>query len=118
MKKPENFRKIDGVSFQTKTGNTYKFSIDTGRSPVLWIFTKEDNTNYVLAFIMDWETETYEIKRVKNGDGMNWIDTIHSGNFTSQPMKTINSFTDWVHNRILQFEHNYNNLQYGTFNTK
>ena len=26
MKKPENFRKIDGVTFATRTGTKYKFS--------------------------------------------------------------------------------------------
>ena len=110
MKRPENFNKINSVTFTTKTNNEYKFSIDTGRSPVLWVFTKPDDTNYVLAFIMDWENEVYEIKRAKNGDGMNWIDTIHQGNFGKDSMKTMSSFVDWVHHRVLQFEHNYNNF--------
>jgi len=70
MKRPENFNKINSVTFTTKTNKEYKFSIDTGRSPVLWIFTKPDDTNYVLAFVMDWENEVYEIKRAKNGDGI------------------------------------------------
>lgn len=113
MKRPENFRKIDGVKFATKTNNEYKFSIDTGRSPVLWVFksyNQYDDTNYVLAFVIDWENEVYEIKRAKNGDGMNWIDTIHQGNFGKDSMKTMSSFVIWAHNRVLQFEHNYNNL--------
>lgn len=110
MKKPENFNKIDNITFSTKTGNTYKFSIDTGRSPILWVFTKPDDTNYVLAFIMDWENNTYEIKRAKNGEGTNWIDTIHIGNFDKYCMRTMNLFVDWVHNRILQFEYFYNKL--------
>ena len=110
MKRPENFNKIDSVTFTTKTNNEYKFSIDTGRSPVLWVFTKPDDTNYVLAFIMDWENEVYEIKRAKNGDGMNWIDTIHQGNFGKDSMKTMSSFVQWAHNRVIQFEYYYNNL--------
>jgi hypothetical protein len=109
MKKPENFRKIDGITFETKMGTKYKFATD-GISPELWVFTQPDDTNYVLAFIIDWKTETYEIKRVENGKGTNWIDTLFQGNFTSQPMKTINSFVDWAHNRVLQFEHYYHNL--------
>jgi hypothetical protein len=110
MKRPENFNKVDSITFRTKTNNEYKFSIDTGTSPILWVFSNPDTTNYCLAFVMDWETNSYQIKRAKNGDGSNWIDTIHSGNFASESMKTINSFVDWAHNRILQFEHNYNNL--------
>ena len=109
MKKPENFRKIDGVTFETRMGTKYKFATD-GISPELWVFTQPDDTNYVLAFIIDWKTETYEIKRVGNGKGTNWIDTLHSGNFTSEPMKTMSSFIDWLHNRVLQFEHYYHNL--------
>ena len=109
MKKPVNFKKIDDVKFATRTGNKYKFSTN-GVDPELWVFTLPDNSNYVLAFDIDWQNETYKIKRAKNGDGRNWIDTIYSGNFTSEPMKTINSFVDWAHNRVLQFEHYYNKL--------
>jgi hypothetical protein len=107
MKKPENFRKINNTTFATRTGNKYMFQTD-GRSPELWVFQQPDTTDYAMAFIMDWENETYEIKRVKNGDGTNWIDTLHIGNFTSEPMKTINSFIDWAHNRVIQMEHYYN----------
>ena len=110
MKKPENFRKIDGVKFATKTNNEYKFSVDTPKGNLLWIFSQPDTTTYSLAFVIDWEKEVYEIRRAKNGYGKNWIDTIHQGNFTSQPMKTMNSFVDWAHNRIIQFEYNYNKL--------
>ena len=106
MKKPENFRKIDGVTFATRTGNKYKFSFHPFH-PELWVYAQPDNSMYVIAFIIDWENETYEIKRVKNGDETNWIDTLHQGNFTSEPMKTINSFIDWAHNRVLQFEYTY-----------
>ncbi len=109
MKKPQNFRKIDDVKFSTRTGGEYKFSTN-GVDPELWVFTQPDTTNYVLAFVIDWENETYQIKRAKNGDGRNWIDTIHNGNFASESMKTINSFVDWAHNRVLQFEHYYNKL--------
>jgi len=109
MKKPENFRKIDGITFETRMGTKYKFTTNDVE-PELWVFTQPDNTNYVLAFVIDWKSETYEIKRAKNGDGTNWIDTLFQGNFTSQPMKTINSFIDWLHNRVLQFEHYYHNL--------
>ena len=110
MKRPENFNKIDSVTFTTKTNNEYKFSIDTGRSPVLWVFTKPDDTNYVLAFIMDWETEVYQIRRAENGKGTNWVDTLHSGNFGKHSMETMSSFVIWAHHRVLQFEYNYNNL--------
>lgn len=110
MKRPENFRKIDGVTFTTKTNNEYKFSVDTPKGNLLWIFSQPDTSQYCLAFVIDWEKEVYEIKRAKNGDGKNWIDVIHQGNFTSQPMKTMNSFVDWAHNRIIQFEYNYNKL--------
>ena len=110
MKRPENFRKIDGVTFTTKTNNEYKFSVDTPKGNLLWIFSQPETSQYCLAFVIDWEKEVYEIKRAKNGDGKNWIDVIHQGNFTSQPMKTMNSFVDWAHNRIIQFEYNYNKL--------
>ena len=110
MKRPENFRKIDGVTFTTKTNNEYKFSVDTPKGNLLWIFSQSLTSQYCLAFVIDWEKEVYEIKRAKNGDGKNWIDVIHQGNFTSQPMKTMNSFVDWAHNRIIQFEYNYNKL--------
>jgi hypothetical protein len=109
MKKPQNFRKIDDVKFSTRTGGEYKFSTNDV-DPELWVFTQPDTTNYVLAFVIDWENETYQIKRAKNGDGRNWIDTIHSGNFAIERMKTINLFVDWAHHRIIQFEHYYNNL--------
>ena len=109
MKRPENFRKIDGVTFTTKTNNEYKFATD-GMGIELWVFQQPDTSKYCLAFVIDWENEVYEIRRAKNGDGKNWIDTIHQGNFTSQPMKTMNSFVDWAHNRILQFEYEYNKL--------
>ena len=110
MKRPENFNKIDSVTFTTKTNNEYKFSVDTPKGNLLWIFSQPDTSQYCLAFVIDWEKEVYEIKRAKNGDGKNWIDVIHQGNFTSQPMKTMNSFVDWAHNRIIQFEYNYNKL--------
>ena len=110
MKKPENFRKIDGVTFTTRTGNKYKFSIDTPKGNLLWIFFQPDTTTYSLAFVIDWEKEVYEIRRAKNGDGKNWVDTIHQGNFGKDSMKTPNAFVDWVHYRVLQFEHEYNNL--------
>jgi hypothetical protein len=109
MKKPENFTKIDGVKFTTKTGNQYKFTTD-GMGSELWVFNQPDTSQYCLAFIIDWETETYEIKRAENGNGNNWVDKIHSGNFTSESMKTMSSFVDWAHHRVLQFEYNYNNL--------
>ena len=107
MNKPENFRKIDDKKFKTTSGYEYKFSTD-GKSPELWVFRQPDTTNYVLAFIMNWENETYEIKRAKNGDGRNWIDTIHQGNYTKQTMKSIDLFTDWVRNRVRTFETEYN----------
>ena len=109
MKRPENFRKLDDIKFTTKTGNTYKFAT-SDMHPELWVFQQPDNTNYALAFIIDWENNTYEIKRAKNGDGTNWIDTLFGGNFTSQPIKTMNSFVDWVHNRVIQFEYYYDKL--------
>ena len=109
MKKPENFRKIDGVKFATKTNNEYKFVTD-GVSPELWVFNQPDTSQYCLAFIIDWETETYEIKRAENGNGNNWIDVLHSGNFTSESMKTMSSFVIWAHNRVIQFEYYYNKL--------
>jgi hypothetical protein len=106
MNKPENFRKIDDKKFKTPSGYEYKFSTD-GRSPELWVFRQPDTTNYVLAFVIDWENETYEIKRAGNGKGTNWIDTIHQGNYTKQTMKSIDSFTDWVRNRVRTFETEY-----------
>ena len=109
MNKPENFRKIDGVKFATKTGNEYKFATD-GIGVELWVFKQPDTTKYCLAFIIDWKTETYEIKRAENGKGTNWIDTLHSGNFGKHSMETMSSFVIWAHNRVLQFEHNYNKL--------
>lgn len=109
MNKPENFRKIDGVSFHTKTGNKYKFVSD-GMSGELWVFNQPDNSKYCLAFVIDWETETYEIKRAENGKGNNWVDTIHKGNFVKHSMTTMSSFIDWAHHRILQFEYEYNKL--------
>ena len=109
MNKPENFRKIHGIKFPTKTGNKYMFHTD-GRSPELWVLDDTNNTKYALAFVIGWTTETYQIKRAESGKGSNWIDTLHSGFFTSQSMKTINSFVDWAHHRVLEFEHNYNNL--------
>lgn len=109
MKRPENFRKIDGVKFTTKTNNEYKFATDA-RSPELWVFNEPDNSKYCLAFLIDWETETYEIMRAENGKGNNWVDRIHSGNFGKDSMKTMSSFVDWAHHRILQFEYEYNKL--------
>ena len=110
MKKPKNFTKINGVKFATKTNNEYMFSVDTNTSPILWVFKQPDTTKYCLAFIIDWKTETYEIKRVENGKGTNWIDVLHSGNFGKHSMETMSSFVIWAHNRVLEFEHNYNKL--------
>jgi hypothetical protein len=110
MKRPENFRKIDGVKFATKTNNEYKFSVDTPKGNLLWIFSQPDTTTYSLAFVIDWEKEVYEIKRAKNGDGKNWIDVIHQGNFGKDSMETMSSFVIWAHNRVIQFEYYYNNL--------
>jgi hypothetical protein len=109
MKKPENFRKINGVKFATKTNNEYKFATD-GTGVKLWVFQQPDDSKYCLAFVIDWKTETYEIKRAENGKGTNWIDTIHQGNFGKDSMKTMSSFVDWAHHRILQFEYEYNKL--------
>jgi hypothetical protein len=110
MKRPENFRKIDGVKFATKTNNEYKFSVDTPKGNLLWIFSQPDTTTYSLAFVIDWEKEVYEIKRAKNGDGKNWIDTIHQGNFGKHSMETMSSFVIWAANRVIQFENEYNKL--------
>ena len=109
MNKPENFRKIHGVKFTTKTGKKYSFHTD-GRSPELWVLDEYNHTKYALAFVIDWKTETYEIKRAESGKGSNWIDTIHQGNFGKDIMKTLSSFVDWAHDRILQFEYEYNKL--------
>ena len=109
MNKPENFRKIHGVKFTTKTGKKYSFHTD-GRSPELWVLDDTNNTKYALAFVIDWKTETYEIKRAESGKGSNWVDTIHQGNFGKDSMKTLSSFVDWAHHRILQFEYEYNKL--------
>jgi len=106
MNKPENFRKIDDKRFNTPSGYEYKFSTD-GISPELWVFRQPDDTNYVLAFIIDWENETYEIKRAGNGKGTNWIDTLHKGIYAKGTMKTINSFTEWVKTRIESYETEY-----------
>ena len=110
MKRPENFRKIDGVTFTTKTNNEYKFSVDTPKGNLLWIFSQPDTSQYCLAFVIDWEKEVYEIRRAKNGDGKNWIDTIHQGNFGKHSMETMSSFVIWAHNRVIQFEYYYNKL--------
>ena len=109
MNKPENFRKIHGVKFTTKTGKKYSF-FTTNTSPILWVFKQPDTTKYCLAFIIDWKTETYEIKRVENGKGTNWIDVLHSGNFGKHSMETMSSFVIWAHNRVIQFEYYYNKL--------
>ena len=109
MNKPENFRKIHGVKFTTKTNNEYKFATD-GIGVELWVFKQPDTTKYCLAFIIDWKTETYEIKRVENGKGTNWIDVLHSGNFGKHSMETMSSFVIWAHNRVIQFEYYYNKL--------
>ena len=110
MKKPENFRKIDGVKFTTKTNNTYKFSVDTPKGDMLWIFSQPDTTNYCLAFIIDWENEVYEIKRAKNGSDTNWIDVLHNGNFVSDTFKTMDGFVEWIKYRIEMFGDFYNKL--------
>ena len=109
MKRPENFGKIDGVKFATKTKNEYKFVTD-GIGSELWVFNQPDTSQYCLAFIIDWETETYEIKRAENGNGNNWIDVLHSGNFGKHSMETMSSFVIWAHHRVLQFENEYNKL--------
>lgn len=108
MKKPENFNKINGVKFTTKTGYEYKFASD-GKSPELWVFNEPDDTTYVLAFVIDWTNEAYEIKRAGNGKGTNWIDTLHTGNFSKEKMTTMQSFIDWAHWRVTEFEYYYNN---------
>ena len=109
MKKPENFRKIDGVKFATKTNNEYKFATD-GVSPELWVLDDVNNTKYVLAFVIGWTTETYQIKRAESGKGTNWIDVLHSGNFGKHSMETMSSFVIWAANRVIQFENEYNKL--------
>lgn len=109
MNKPENFGKIYGINFRTKTGNKYMFHTDAASS-VLWVLDYNNHTKYALAFIIDWKTETYEIKRAESGKGSNWVDTIHQGNFGKDSMKTMSSFVDWAHRRILQFEYEYNIL--------
>lgn len=103
MKKPENFGKIDNRTFATRMGNEYKFSTN-GVDPELWVFRQPDTTNYVLAFVMDWQFETYQIKTAKNGDGRNWIGTLHSGNYSRETMRTLDSFIQWVNYRIEMFE--------------
>jgi hypothetical protein len=107
MNKPENFRKIDDKRFNTPSGYEYKFSTD-GRSPELWVFRQPDTTSYVLAFIINWETERYEVKRAVNGKGTDWIDTLHSGNFGKGAMKTMNSFVEWITYRVAMWEEKYN----------
>lgn len=103
MKKPVNFKKIDDMTFATRTGSKYKFSTND-IDPELWVFRQPDTTNYVLAFVMDWQFETYQIKTAKNGDGRNWIGTLHSGNYSRETMRTLDSFIQWVNYRIEMFE--------------
>jgi len=107
MRKPKNFRKIDGIAFTLRTGNKYMFQTD-GISPELWVFREPDDTPHVLAFIMNWENETYEIKRAGNGKGTNWVETIHKGVYTIEPMRKMNTFIDWVQHRVAEFETFYN----------
>ena len=106
MNRPINFRKINNTKFTTSEGYEYSFQTD-GRSPELWVFRFPDNTKNVLAFIMNWENQSYEIKRAGNGKGTNWIDTLHKGSFDKATMKTMESFTDWVKDRIEHFETQY-----------
>jgi hypothetical protein len=107
MNKPENFKKIDDKRFKTASGYEYKFSTD-GFSPELWVFRQPDDTRHVLAFIMNWENETYEIRRTGNGKGTNWIDTLYKGIYDKVTMKTMDSFTDWVKHKIELWETFYN----------
>jgi len=107
MKKPQNFKKIDDIKFKTATGNEYKFSTN-GLEPELWVFAQPDTTNYCLAIIIDWEKETYQIKRAKNGDGRNWIDELHNGNFVSDTFKSMDGFIEWVKYRIEMLGNYYN----------
>lgn len=109
MKQPKNFRNIVGIKFTTARGNDYKFATD-GKSPELWVFNQPDTTKYCLAFIIDWENETYEIKRAKNGSGTNWIDVLHNGNFVSDTFKTMDGFVEWIKYRIEMFGDFYNKL--------
>ena len=110
MKRPNNFDKIHGITFGTKSGTTYRFSVDTEDNSVLWVFPKPDNTKYALAFCIDWKNESYEIKRAESGNGKNWEDILHRGNYSSEPMKTMDSFVDWIHYRVNEFEWCYNRL--------
>lgn len=109
MKRPENFNKINSKTFTTKKGNTYKFSEDTNHSPILWVFAKPDTTTYSLAFVIDWENQSYEIKRAESGNGKNWKDVLHVGYFEKEKMTTMQSFIDWAHWRVNEFEYYYNN---------
>jgi len=106
MNRPINFRKINNTKFTTSKGYEYTFSTN-GVEPELWVFRFPDNTNNVLAFIMIWEYQRYEIRKAGNGKGTNWIDTLHKGCFDKATMKTMDSFTDWVKDRIEHFESQY-----------
>ena len=107
MNKPQNFRKINGVTFANRNGKKYMFATN-GVEPELWIFQQPDTTKYCIAFVFDWENNTYEIKKAGNGDGKNWVTILHQGNYTHKSMKTMNTFIDWVHFRVIQFENEYN----------
>ena len=106
MNKPENFRKIDSKTFNTPSGYEYKFSTD-GFSPELWVFRQPDTTAYCLAFVIDWKAQTYAIRKAGNGNGTNWVNNVHSGNFASEIMKTLDSFIEWARYRVETFETEY-----------
>ena len=106
MRRPINFNKIEGREFKLLSGAEYRFNYN-GKEDIVWSFRQPDTTPYVLAFIFHWDTNFFEIKRAKNNDGTNWIDTLYTGYFHRENMKTLVAFMDWISSMVHYYENYY-----------
>lgn len=110
MKIPTNFDKIRVKYFNTPTGNRYKINIEdwTGnKKSLVWAFREPDTTTYCLAIEFNWDMETYEVKRARNGHGTKWDKTLHEGIINKELIKSMDDFIDWFAKIITVFEYDY-----------
>ena len=105
MKAPKNFDKIHLKHFNSAAGKEYTITIE--QHNLVWAFRQPDTTKYCLAVIFDWERETYEVKRARNGHGTVWDKTLHTGSINKNVMQSMDAFIDWFSKVITVFEYNY-----------
>lgn len=98
MKIPENFRKL--VHQKELTINGTKFFLDCcqQREGSVWLFQSDNNVSnailkgITLYFKFDWNTQTYNVRRCKLGEGTTGTDIALNCIFDKREVQSLQRF--------------------------